>query len=239
MSLRRFKGCASLIVWLLPSCGIKMWALRRLGNEVGTNVSIGPNLVLSCGPFTIGDGTVIMNFNVFRRLAGVDLAPKSCIGHLNQFTAAIDYQVFSPLVGRLVLGELAMITNRHYFDCSGQIILKPYAGIGGIRSIFQSHEIDLVDDETTIGRVVIGERAMTCTACVLLRDSYLPERSVLAAGSLLTKSRDDDAMPTSGLYGGVPARFIRNVSDDNLTRWNRKSYNTSVTWFDDERFRLD
>jgi acetyltransferase-like isoleucine patch superfamily enzyme len=128
--------------------------------------------------------------------------------------------------------------NRHYFDCAGQVILRPFAAALGIKSVFQSHELDLVENTTTPGRIILDKNAMTGTACILLMDSYLPERSVLAAGSLLTKAKQGDSMPVSSLYAGVPARFIREVKD--FAWWHRDSrQSASVTPFDESKFRLD
>ncbi|MCV7282566.1 hypothetical protein H7J88_23300 [Mycolicibacterium flavescens] len=227
----------SLVVWLLPSNGFKMWALRRLGNNIGRDVSIGPTLVLSCGRFSIDDGAVISPFNVFRHLAKVKIGKKCFLGSWNQITAAREYQQYSDLVGLLLLEEQAAMTNRHYLDCSGQIILKAYAGIGGIRSIFQSHEIDLANNRTTVGRIVLGEGAMTGTAVIMLKDSHLPDRSVLAAGSIVVKAKGGTELPSANLYGGVPAKPIRPVSE--FAWWHRDSYLTPVTAFDDAMFRLN
>lgn len=226
----------SLIVWLLPSSRVKCWALRRLGNTIGEGVTLGPNLVVGCGPFSVGDGTILLSANVFRNLSSVEIGPKSIIGAYNQFTAQPDYQRYSKYVGKLLMGELTIITNRHYFDCSGQIILRPYAGVGGVRSIFQSHEADLAEDTTKVGRIILDVRSMSGTACVFLKDSHLPERSILAAGSLMAKTKDGVLMPTSTLYAGVPARAVREISD--LRWWARESYNTPVVEFDDEQFKL-
>ncbi|BBY28623.1 acyltransferase [Mycolicibacterium sediminis] len=227
----------SLLLWMLPNSDIKTWALRRLGNQIGRDVSLGPSIVIGCGRFTIGDESAIATFNVFRNLSTVDVGAKAFIGNFNQFTAAADYQLFSPLVGKFIMGDLSTVTNRHYFDCSGQVILRARAGIGGIRSIFQSHEIDLMENRTKVGRIVLGENAMTGTGCTLLMDSELPPRSVLAARSLLTKAKRREDLPESGLYAGVPARFIREVTD--FEWWDRDSYNTPVMEFDDAKFQLD
>lgn len=78
---------------------------------------------------------------------------------------------------------------------------------------------------------------MTGTGCTLLKDSHLPARSVLAARSLLTKAKPGAEPPVSGLYAGVPARFVREI--DHFEWWDRDSYNTPVTDFDDQQFRLD
>ena len=237
MSKDRPNKWLSFIAWLLPDSKVKRRGLSYLGNQIGRNVKIGPTLVLNCGRFSLGDGAIVSSFNIFRDLSSIDLGPKTYIGRFNQFTAAPAYQMYSPLVGKLIMNEQSAITNRHYFDCSGQIILKPYAGVGGIRSIFQSHEIDLSEDKTTVGRIVLGENAMTGTGCTLLKDSYLPDRSVLAARSLLIKPRQGEVLPVSNLYGGVPARPLKEVRD--FVWWERESYWTPVSPFDDQKFRLE
>jgi acetyltransferase-like isoleucine patch superfamily enzyme len=238
MSNHRPNKWLSLIAWLLPSCGLKRWVLRRLGNHVGYGVTVGPTLVLNCGRFSLGDGVSIMNFNVFKTLSSIELGPNAFIGNFNQFTAASEYQQHSPFVGQLLMGESAGIMNRHYFDCAGQVILRPFAAALGIKSVFQSHELDLADNTTTPGRIILDKNAMTGTACVLLMDSYLPERSVLAAGSLLTRAKPGDKMPVSSLYAGVPARYIREVRD--FAWWHRDTRQmASVTPFDEKKFLLE
>lgn len=227
----------SLIIWLLPNSGFKRWALRRLGNSIAHNAIIGPTLVLGCGRFSVGDGSIISAFNAFRRLAYVQLDRKTYIGSWNQFTAAPEYQSYSDRVGMLLMKEQSFMTNRHYVDCSGQVILEPYAAVIGVKSILQSHELDLPDNKTTIGRVVYGINAVSLTACVMLKNSYLPERSILAAGSVMVKAKEGNELPKSSLYAGAPARFVKEVKD--VAWWDRDSYHTAVTAFDDKEFQLD
>jgi acetyltransferase-like isoleucine patch superfamily enzyme len=233
---RRPNALLSLAVWLLPHSGLKIRALRLLGHDIGEKVTLAPNLVLGCGRFTIDDGAIIGPFNVFRNLAHLSMKPDSAIGSWNQLTAAAEYQQFSDRVGTLSLGYLAAITNRHYLDCSGQIILHDRAGVGGIKSIFQSHEIDLEQNATTVGTIVVGVNAMTGTACTVLKDAHLPDRSILGAGSLLTKAKPGADMPEQSLYAGVPARAVRHIED--LTWWHRSNYYTPVRAFDDSKFPL-
>jgi len=227
----------SLIAWLLPSCGFKLWALRSLGNHIGHDVVLEPNLVVNCGRFSIADGAVILKFNIFRGLSSIELGPKSTICYFNYFTAAVDYQRYSPLVGKLIVGEFGVFTNRHYVDCSGQVILRPFAAVGGLRNIILSHELDYAENKTEPGRVVLGRNAVATAGCILLKDSYLPERSVLAAGSVLTRAKEGDSMPISALYGGAPARFIREIKE--YEWWDRAQTNTPPVPFDDEKFRVD
>ncbi|MDD7811219.1 hypothetical protein [Mycolicibacter sinensis] len=235
MADRRPNKWLSVVAWLLPNCGAKHWALRLLGNDIGRDVVLAPTLVLNCGPFALADGVVLGTLNIFKSLSSVEVGRKGFIGNFNQFTAAADYQRYSPLVGKLLIGEFGVITNRHYVDCSGQVILEPAAAVGGLKSIIQSHELDLVENKTEPGRVIVGSMAVTSTGCILLKDSALPERSVLAAGSVLLKAKKGETMPIAALYGGVPARLIRQIEKSAV--WDRAENYTEVTPFDDERFR--
>lgn len=223
--MKRPNKWASLIIWLAPPSNIKNKLLRLLGNTIGDGVVIGPNLVVDCGPFSIGDGSIISPFNIFRRMARVELGPKCFMGRMNQITAAKSYQKFSDRAGVLSLAEQAGITNRHYLDCSGRIELEPWSAVGGIRSILQSHEIDIVNDETTVGVIVIGERSLTATACVLLKGARVPPFSLIAAGSLVRAARPDD-VEKPGLYAGSPARWRREMPE--CKWWHRDSYATPV-----------
>jgi hypothetical protein len=76
---RRPNKWLSLIAWLLPSCGFKLWALRSLGNHIGHDVVLEPNLVVNCGRFSIADGAEILKFNIFRGLSSIEIGPKSNI----------------------------------------------------------------------------------------------------------------------------------------------------------------
>jgi acetyltransferase-like isoleucine patch superfamily enzyme len=179
----------------------------------------------------------ILKFNIFRGLSSIELGPESNIGSFNYFTAAPDYQRYSPLVGKLMIGEFGALTNRHYVDCSGQVILRPFAAIARVRNIILSHELDYAENKTEPGRVVLGRDAVTTAGCILLKDSYLPERSVLAAGSVLPRAKEGVDMPASGLDGGAPARFIREIKE---YQWWDRAYNyTPPVPFDDEKFRVE
>ncbi|AGB22636.1 hypothetical protein Mycsm_02290 [Mycobacterium sp. JS623] len=230
---RRPNKYLSLVAWLLPMSKFKIWLLRRIGNEIGENARLGPVLVISCGRFMLADDTVIFPMNLFRNLAAVKMGRGAIIGQLNQFTAAPLYQQVSDRAGFLSLGEQAAFTNRHYVDCSGQVLLRPYAVVGGVKTTVQTHQIDLKHNRIGVGKVVIDENAITVTHCVILMDAYLPPRSVLAAHSLLMKFRDDHEHK-SGLYAGSPARFVHEF--DHFIWWNRETWQTTATEFDDSTF---
>ncbi|WP_238421092.1 hypothetical protein [Gordonia sp. 'Campus'] len=223
--MKRPNKWLSLIVWLLPASNAKNTLLRAIGNTVGQDVVLGPNLVLGCGPFHIGDRAVVSPFNIFRQMASVELEKDNFIGRLNQFTAAPSYQRFSDRAGVLSMAEQSAITNRHYFDCSGRIDMEAYSAVGGTRSLLQSHEIDIVEDRTTIGTITIGERSLTATACLILKNAHIPAFSLVAAGSVVTASNKATA-GDAGIYAGAPARWRRELPE--CKWWYRSSYMTPV-----------
>ena len=110
----------------------------------------------------------------------------------------------------LMIGE-SCITDRHYFDCSGHVILRPFSTFGGLKSIVQSHELDFADNKTEPGRIVLGGNAVTTAGCILLKDSYLPERSVLAAGSVLPRARRALTCRPPGFTAGPGAFHSRDL----------------------------
>jgi hypothetical protein len=70
ISSSRSRPWLSLFAWLLPASSLKTWALRKPGNDIADDAIIGPNLVIGCGRFRVGEGTVIGPFNLFRGCHG-------------------------------------------------------------------------------------------------------------------------------------------------------------------------
>jgi len=233
---KRPNALLSLFVWLLPNSPFKHWALRRMGHQIGKNVVIRPNFVINCGWFRIDDGTMLLGFNIIRNLSHFEVGHDSIIGRVNMFTAAPEFQQFSDWVGWFRMGAYGTITSRHYLDCSGQILIGYHAGIAGLRCILQSHTIDLINDVNTVGKIVFDDYSAVMTRCLVLKDAYLPTRSILAAGSLLLPSNDDEELP-SGMYAGSPAKKVRDLP---YMKWyDRNDVLGEQKPFDDSMFKLD
>ncbi|MCU1648140.1 MAG: hypothetical protein JWN03_8415 [Nocardia sp.] len=226
--MRTLSGLIQALLWLLPASAAKNAGLRRFGHHIGNNVRLGPSLVWSCRRFVIADAVTISTGNVFRGMSEIRLGHEVMIGSWNWISAHPGYQQYSELAGRLNIGDGSFITSRHYLDCSGTIEIGEWSAVGGQRSTLQTHEIDVVTNETTVGRVRIGNRSLVATGCILLRGSSLPDRSLLAAGSTLTRAKSE-VPPSQGLWGGVPARFIRPMQGE----WfDRTEIHTDVVPFE-------
>jgi acetyltransferase-like isoleucine patch superfamily enzyme len=105
----------------------------------------------------------------------------------------------------LVLGEHAAISNRHMIDCTARVVIGRFTTFAGFYSQILTHSIDLEKGRQSSEPVEIGEYSFVGTNCILLGGSVLPDRSVLAAKSLLNKKHSEPQT----LYGGVPAKPIK------------------------------
>ena len=212
-----------LMTWALPASSVKNRLLRRLGHTIGDNVVIGPTLVLACGTFVLADGVSVGTGNVFRRLRRVDIGRNGAIGNFNLVSASPEYQRFDGRAGVLRMSEESIMTNRHYLDCSGIVELRRRSMLGGVRSILQSHEIDIVTNRTTIGVIVIGERSFVGTGCMLLKNAHVPSESLIAAGSVVLARRSTDDLK-AGIYAGNPARWKSTLHGS--AWWDRATLHT-------------
>lgn len=201
---------ARALVWLLPPSAVKNSLVRALGSTVGRDVRLGPNLVLGPVRFALADGASIGSFNVFRALREVRLDTDAYIGNLNQITAVPAYRAHDPGFGLLHLSPGAGMTNRHYVDCSGRFVVGTFSMIAGVRSVFQTHELDLAENRARAGDIIVGERCFTGTGVQMLQNSYLPDRSLLASGS--TRIRTAAGDPAGQLYAGTPAQARKDIT---------------------------
>ncbi|MEH3141610.1 MAG: hypothetical protein PGN37_15810 [Mycobacterium kyogaense] len=204
------KNKLEMLVWLLPRSAAKNRLLRLFGHDVAPSARIGPLLAVNVGRAVIGENATIGPLNAFRRIRLLHMGAGASIGSLNTITAHPAFQVLHPDVGCLVMGDGAIITSRHNVDCSGHVALADMSGIAGQRTTILSHEIDIMRDVQTAGWVTIGERSLVLTNCLVLKGAVLPPHSLLIANSMLNRPRKVNQPP--GIYGGSPAEFVRSIS---------------------------
>jgi acetyltransferase-like isoleucine patch superfamily enzyme len=110
----------------------------------------------------------------------------------------------------LILDAHAGISSRHFIDCTARVRIGAFATLAGFRSQIVTHSIDLAAARQSAEPVDIGDYCFVGTNCVLLGGSTLPHHSVLGAKSLLNKRWETPFQ----LYGGVPAKPLRELSPD-------------------------
>ena len=76
-----------------------------------------------------------------------------------------------------------------------------------------------IGDEVTVGHGAIlhactlGNQSFVGMGAVVLDEARLEDRSMLAAGALLTPGK---VVPTGQLWGGSPARYMRDLTEEEL-----------------------
>lgn len=111
---------------------------------------------------------------------------------------------------------LLQIGNKSSFGQNLRILCSKEITIG--KELLASWDITIMDTDshyfknTKTGMlseyskaITIGKHCFIGSTCTLLKGSYLPDGSVVAACSVVTKVLDRD----NSLYGGSPARFIK------------------------------
>ncbi|MET4705315.1 DapH/DapD/GlmU-related protein [Frigoribacterium sp. UYMn621] len=191
-------------VWILPAGHTKNHLLRRLGHFIHPSAIARSNIVLKVSRITMGPGSRIGKWNVIKDLRLVSIGASASIGRLNVISSHPVYKRLYPDGASLSVKSNAFITSRHQLDCSGSITLGSFSTIAGHETKILSHSIDVREDVQVAHPIIIGDRSFVGARCLILGGAFLPERSVLAAGSVLARSK---SAGEPGLYAGVPARF--------------------------------
>jgi len=187
---------------MLPPGSAKNSMLRRLGDDIHPTAILYPNLVRHVDKVSVGPRARIGLGNVIKQLRVLSLGAGATIGRYNLISAHPVYRRLLPEGARLRLDERAAITSRHTLDCAGAVTVREGAMIAGHSSTVLTHSIDLKRDAQTAYPVEIGPYSFVGAHCLLLGGARLPDHSVLAAGSVLPRSKGD---PEPGLWAGVPA----------------------------------
>lgn len=205
----KIRDLARLALWLLPAGRVKNALLRRAGHRIHPTARARSSVVWRVASFEMAAGSSFGSANVVKNMREIRLGESAMIGRWNLVSSHPLFVRHLPHGGSLVLGSHAKVTSRHQLDCSGSVSLGAFASMAGHQSRVMSHSVDLVRNAQAAFPVVIGERSFVGTRVLILGGATLPARSVLGAGSVLTRSRPD---PEPGLWAGVPARLRGPVS---------------------------
>lgn len=204
----RMRAAGMLVVWLLPAGTVKNRLLRMLGHDVHATAVVRPNLVWRVRAFEVGPRARVDRGNIFKNLNLVHVGTEASVGRWNSFSTHPSFARLLPSGAQLSLAPRSYITSRHQVDCSGSLHLGELAALAGHQTKVMTHSIDLARNAQTARAVTIGARTFVGARCLLLGGASLPDRSVLAAGSVLTPRANSGE---SGLWAGVPAVYKRPV----------------------------
>ncbi|MDC7786714.1 hypothetical protein PQJ75_08265 [Rhodoplanes sp. TEM] len=207
---------AQLLLWPLP------WRLRRavlrrgLGFRIEDGARIGFSVVCA-GAVRLGAFSRIGHLTLVRDLARLELGEHAVIGNLNKIAgvprdAAGAFGDEPDRDPSLVIGRHAAITNSHLIDCTNRVEIGAFATVAGWGTQILTHGIDIAACRQRSAPVTVGPYGFVGTRCVLLKGAVLPERSVLAAGSVLGRAETQSCI----LYSGVPAGPVKPLDPASL-----------------------
>ena len=202
----------AVLMVLLPAKLRPVLARKVLGWDIHPTAHIGRSLFL-VGHLSMGPGSSIGSFNVFRGLEEVRLGEGATIATRNFINSPPYAPALLTRPGRrseLILGDYAMITIGHEIDCSDRVEFAAHARIAGYKSQILTHSLNLMTDRFVSSPIELGERSVVMSGCILLSGTRVPARSVVSAGSVVTTKLTKEQT----FYRGNPAEAVRALPDN-------------------------
>lgn len=210
----RFRSLLTLLLLFVPWRARRPLLARLFGWELHPTSRVGASW-LAPRMLRLGPGTSIGHLNVCRDISLLELAEAASIGNLNWITgypkapAPAQFSHEADRQPMLLLGAHAAITLRHIIDATNTITIGRFSTVAGYRSQLMTHSVDIEKNQQGSAPINVGEYCFVGTRSTLLAGTALPDRSVLAAGSVLADALECPQQ----LYGGVPAKAIKPLDD--------------------------
>jgi acetyltransferase-like isoleucine patch superfamily enzyme len=208
---RRYRYFVSLLAIPLPRLAKRKVFELLLGYDIHPTASIGLSIVLADEVY-LGPHARIGHFTVVQNLKTLVVNEGAGIGQWIWISAASDLlsTQSSSAAGVCVLGNNAIITSRHYIDCSGGFFLGSFSILAGVRSTVMPHQIDVTRSQQTISTVRIGKYCHIGSNVSILPSTNVADRSLIAMGSVIR----GEISPSGYLWAGVPAIRKREVTGE-------------------------
>lgn len=211
--MKMLRNAVVLVFGILPASKLKNLLLRVCGMRIKLSAKIHPQLILGGGQITVGENSLIRAFNVFRNV-DLEIGANAIIGSWNWISAATALSTLESFRGSLKLGNHSSINSRHYFDCSGGVVIGNYSGVAGIRSTFITHFVDTKEAVQICRSIQIGNYVMLSSNINVAPGANVGDRSLVAMGSVLTSH----IFPEKSFIAGVPGRLKAETSGKYFNR---------------------
>jgi len=165
-------------------------------------------------PTLVSDPTVVWDYS-YRHIDAIQLGRGVQVRGLTE-VIVYKHVRYSSLEGRLILGDgVVLSTGTNVRAAGGTISIGDYSGIGQhCVLISANHTIDRGKpyfntpwDETRTG-ITIGRNVWVGAQCVILPGVTIGDNAIIAAGSVVNAN-----VPANEIWGGVPARKIKDVPE--------------------------
>lgn len=209
----------NIIICIFP-WRIKRFILTKFyGYDIDRSARIGLSYIFP-KKLEMGPNTVIRNFCVCINLDRLKMEDNSRIGRgcwITGFPTGTKSVFFAHQKDRkaeLIIGNYSLILRNHHFDCTNQILIGKYTTIAGYNSQFLTHSVNIHKNIQDSEPIIIGDYCFIGTRNIILGGSKIPSKSATGAGAVTVK--DLSNYGDYSLFGGVPAKFIKKLSVEDL-----------------------
>ena len=190
--------------------GLSVLDVDHLEMEAGARIGHG-NVMTRIKEVRLGEGAQIGFLNILRGGDTVDIGPYATVLRMNVLNSIPDAETEGPTDPRLTLGTGAYVVSGHRIDFTDRVRLGRNVLVAGRNSSLWTHNRQEtrpieIDDFCYLGsevRIAPGAR--------------LGAESILGMGAVLTGAAEGGK-----LHGGVPARAIRELKEEERSRLHRK-----------------
>ena len=187
--------------------------VRLLGYELARTASIGHSLV-DVDRLVMGENARIGHLVVMRGCELVRMGEHADVGLLIWVNSVRRSSGFFDGVAdrrpELIMGDHSMITALHLIDACDLVEIGDFAAIAGFGSIVQTHAADVETMTQDSKPVKIGDYSMVSTHCLLLPGAEVPARSIVVAGSTVSRPLKEG----SHVFAGYPARVAKSLDPE-------------------------
>ena len=208
---RRLRTALAALAVVLPGGLRRVVHTRLLGYELHPTATIGRSMV-DVDQLVMGERARIGHLVLIRGCEEVRLGPGALIHMLvwiNSVRAEKGYFRDQPRRPALLMGAETLISALHFIDACDLVQLDDFSALAGVGSIVQTHAVDIDRMRQSSAPIRIGHHAMVASRAVLLPGAEVPDRSVVAAGAVVSRKLEGHHV-----FAGVPAKAVRDLDPE-------------------------
>src|SRR6266487_522765 len=231
-SLSKSRLILLALIALLPSFLKRPCYRLFLGYKIGKQVRIGLsiidakecriddevrighlNLIIRVKKLEMGDHVRIGHLNIIRGGDEVHLGRYSELIRMNEINSIPDPDVVNPTEPRFTLGAGSVITTGHKIDFTDRVQIGRRTILGGRNSSLWTH------NRQRTRPIRIGSFTYIGSEIRIAPGGGVPSKCIVGIGSVITNEFTEE----EHLIGGVPAKSIKELDDDDKFLIQRKT----------------
>lgn len=200
----KYKLYIAFLISILPLNFLRVFAYQRIFDYeiIGSKIGFG-TIILNYHVSIISAS--IGNFNYFRGPMEVIIKENTSINSFNRFICGEwtnNVHNLGNFDRYLEIGENCTITEHHFFDISGSVIIGNNSWIAGMNSQFWTHG---PGDTASDRNIIIGNSCYVGSAVRFTPGSSIGNNVLVGLGSTVTKKFGSDNV----MIAGAPAKILK------------------------------